>query len=50
MMEKNARESNTQSRINCKKITTQDLTWFGNQLQPTSTPITIRFSFYPVAR
>jgi len=28
---------------------TQDLTWFGRQLQPTSTRATIRFYFFPVA-
>jgi len=32
-----------------KKKTTQDLMWFGRQLQPTSTRATIRFSLCLVA-
>ena len=47
---KNARGNNTHNHEStAEKQTTQDLTWFGRQLQPTSTWATIRFTLYPVA-
>ena len=47
---KNACGSNTHNREStAEKLTTHDWTWFGRQLQPTSTRETIRFSLYPVA-
>jgi len=47
---KNARGSNTHNHEStAKNNTTQDLTWFGRQLQHTSTRVTIRFYFCHVA-
>ena len=42
---KNARGNNTHNH----ESMTQNLTWFGRQLQPTSTQAILRFTLYLVA-